>query len=320
VILLLGSARDGSLALVRRSVEQAALSHVHLDLPQLQQAEISLEISDGVIDGHLRLPNRAIRLGDVSGVYLRLGAARSTSDGRVPRQMRTLALWCELTDAHVVTRLSAGSSNASKPYQAQLIRAQGFSVPETLVTNDPDLAADFIRANGSVVCKSISSARSRVRELAPADEQRLDAIIWCPAQLQVRVRGRNVRVHTVNGQCFATAIETEAVDYRYQRNEGVGMRMDPIDLPKELADRCLRLAEALSLPLAGIDLIVADDGTAWCLEVNTSPAFSFYEDVTGQPIAVALSEMLAGLPRGALATASLRFEQRSGFRGLRSGS
>ena len=29
------------------------------------------------------------------------------------------------------------ASNGSKPYQTQLIRAHGFAVPETLITNDP---------------------------------------------------------------------------------------------------------------------------------------------------------------------------------------
>jgi hypothetical protein len=38
---------------------------------------------------------------------------------------------------------------------------------------------------------------------------------------------------------------------------------------------------------------VTPNGDAYCLEVNPSPAFSYYEDSTGQPIAAALAAYLA---------------------------
>ena len=50
----------------------------------------------------------------------------------------------------------------------------------------------------------------------------------------------------------------------------------------------------LDLPLCGIDLKRAVDGTFFCFEVNPSPAYSYYQDQTGQPIADALVDYLAG--------------------------
>ena len=59
-----------------------------------------------------------------------------------------------------------------------------------------------------------------------------------------------------------------------------------------LTDRCISLAGAFGLEFAGIDLKVTGDGEVYCLEVNPSPAFSYYELHTGQPIAQAVAEYL----------------------------
>jgi glutathione synthase/RimK-type ligase-like ATP-grasp enzyme len=55
----------------------------------------------------------------------------------------------------------------------------------------------------------------------------------------------------------------------------------------------LQLAQRLELPLAGIDLRRTPDGRHVCFEVNPSPAFSFYEQRTGLPIAAAIARYLA---------------------------
>ena len=55
----------------------------------------------------------------------------------------------------------------------------------------------------------------------------------------------------------------------------------------------VRLAEGLGLAFAGIDLKITPDNRVYCFEVNPSPAFSYYEANTGQPIARAVAEYLA---------------------------
>jgi D-alanine-D-alanine ligase-like ATP-grasp enzyme len=50
----------------------------------------------------------------------------------------------------------------------------------------------------------------------------------------------------------------------------------------------------LSLPFAGIDLRISDDGRAFCFEVNPCPGFSYYQAHTGQQIARAVAEYLVG--------------------------
>jgi glutathione synthase/RimK-type ligase-like ATP-grasp enzyme len=204
-----------------------------------------------------------------------------------------LLAWMEIAPARVVNRSASMGSNFSKPYQSQLIQAQGFAVPETLVTNDPDLVRAFCREHARVVYKSISSVRSIVSILREEDLDRLDHVLWCPTQFQAFIDGINVRVHTVGGEVYASAIVTDATDYRYAYRQGIGLEIYGIDLPRDVASRCVMLAEALELPFAGIDLKVTAQNCVYCLEVNPSPAFSYYEEQTGQPIGRALAQYLA---------------------------
>ena len=152
----------------------------------------------------------------------------------------------------------------------------------------------FRARHGRVVYKSLSGVRSVVRTLEGADLERLDRIRWCPTQFQAFVEGTNVRVHVIGGQVFATAIETRATDYRYAEREGGPAELRATELPGELAARCVGMARGLGLDFAGVDLKLAPDGRAYCFEVNPSPAFSYYEANTGQPIAQAVARYLAG--------------------------
>ena len=50
----------------------------------------------------------------------------------------------------------------------------------------------------------------------------------------------------------------------------------------------------MGLAFAGIDLRSGADGRTYCFEVNPSPAYSYYESATDEPISERLGEYLAG--------------------------
>src|SRR5262249_8163567 len=162
----------------------------------------------------------------------------------------------------------AEASNHSKLFQATHIRASGFSVPASLVTNDPDIVRDFAKQHGPIIYKSMSSVRSVVRELDPSSLNTIGQM--GPVLFQERVMGTNVRVHVVCDTTIACAIETDGVDYRYAGTT----RLFRAELPPQIAERCMTLAKRLGLVVAGIDLIVNTRGEWHCLEVNPNPAFS----------------------------------------------
>jgi glutathione synthase/RimK-type ligase-like ATP-grasp enzyme len=194
----------------------------------------------------------------------------------------------------VVNRSGAGLSNNSKPYQALAISRAGLRVPPTLVTSDPAAVRAFLAEHGDVIYKSASGVRSIVRRLGADQLARLDRLRHGPAQFQAFIPGRNVRVHTVGDQVFATAIESDAVDYRYAHLDNLRARLEPVDLAPAIRAACLRLAREFELLFAGIDLKQTPSGEFYCFEVNPSPGFLYYERQTRQPISAALAELLHG--------------------------
>ena len=305
MILLCGIPSESPLAMVATELEALNVTYKFVNQRRALESWMSWEVAGGRITGRLALENEEHRLEDVVGVYTRL------MDDRILPELESeppnsparhhcrsfheaLSRWYEVCPARVVNRAAPQGSNSSKPYQAQLIARYGFSIPETLITNQPDLVREFQRTHGQVIFKSISGVRSIVQILAEDDVARLDQIRWCPVQFQAFVPGTNVRVHTIGGEAFATEITSDVTDYRYASRFGGEATLRAIDLPDDVTQGCLDLAEGLGLPFVGIDLKLAPDGRVFCFEVNPSPAFSYYEANTGQPIARALAQYLAG--------------------------
>jgi glutathione synthase/RimK-type ligase-like ATP-grasp enzyme len=302
IALLWGLPADPTLASVHAELRRLGGPVVFLDQHAVLDTTVELSV-DKAVEGHIQVGDMAIELADIGAAYLRphtgtrVAAIRDEPPGSPAWQHAqnvgdVLSVWADVTEAYVVNRPSASASNGSKPAQLRDIATAGFSVPDTLITNDPDSVAAFAALHDGVICKSTSWIRSRVRSLG--DGVRLDGVRYCPTQFQSRVPGVDVRIHVVGAEIFATRIVSEAEDYRYAVDEGLPRpRLDSTDPPRDVADRCLLLASMLGLPVAGIDLRVTPEGEWFCFEVNPSPAFSYYENGTGQPISTAVAGLLA---------------------------
>lgn len=305
MILLCGIPSEGPVAAMAAACVHAAVPYRVVSQRAFAEHPLTVQPAPGGPVGTVGIDGEPVPLAQVTGLYLRvmdpgmlpeIRGLPTTHPTRLlaERWHQVLLAWAELTPARVANRASAMASNASKPYQAQLVRGYGFDVPETLVTNDPALVLELRDRHGRIVYKSASAVRSVVRELGDDDLRRLDRVRWCPTQFQELVEGDDVRVHTVGDAVFATAIRSSATDYRYAGRDGVETSLEAVTLPDDLARRCVELASGLDLPFAGIDLRLAPDGRVVCFEVNPSPAFTYYESHTGQPIAAALVRWLSG--------------------------
>jgi len=306
VILLCGIPTEPPLAMVTGALEKLGAPFRVFNQRRFAVSRMILEIRDGSVTGWLEMGGEGIPLESISGIYVRLmdhsklpevEMLSPTAPERLDCQgvHETLIRWCEITPARIVNRLSSMASNNSKPYQAQLIRSHGFEVPETLVTNDPELVREFRAKHGRIIYKSISGVRSIVQTFQDSDFDRLNLIRWCPVQFQAYVEGVDVRVHVVDNQVFPTKVASAATDYRYARDQvGASPDLTATVLPSEVQASCVRLAQSLGLVFAGIDLRLTPDDRVFCFEVNPCPGFSYFEANTGQPIAQAVASYLAG--------------------------
>jgi hypothetical protein len=306
MILLAGIPTESPLARVAYQLERLNVPVVIFNQRAVTGGHMEIRL-DPAVRGEFTLGHLTVRLEDVAGAYVRLMDDRALPelDGLPPESPSRLACrelhdslyrWLEVTPARVVNRASAMGSNGSKPYQAQLIAQAGFAVPETLVTNDPDVVREFLAEHRRVVFKSTSGFRSIVQELRAADLARLDDVRWCPVQFQAYVDGEDVRVHVIGEQVFATRVISTATDYRYAGSEGGRpARLEATELEDAVAQRCVDLTRSLGLRFSGLDLRVPREGGVVCFEANPCPAYAYYEGHTGQPIAAAVARHLVGL-------------------------
>jgi hypothetical protein len=314
MILLAGVPDESPLARVIDALDAIGANHRSFDQRRVAAADLTLEIADaaggGAIGGTITLDGETIPLAGVTAIYLRVMDDQflpgmdtlppHSAERRHCRRLHELLLrFADIAPGRVLNRPADSGSNHSKPFQAQAIRAAGFDIPETLITNEARVARDFIEGawgeGGSVIYKSVSGVRSIVRRVEERDLARLDRIRWCPTQFQRQVAGTDIRVHVVDGTALAASIVSEATDYRYAaRDAGAEPEIAACELDADVRTRCIALARRLNLPLAGIDLRLTPEGRHVCFEVNPSPAFSFYERRAGLPIASTIARYLAG--------------------------
>lgn len=295
--LLIGLPSEPPIAAVARALERTDAAYLVLSQRALARGSVHTRWADGASACAIEADGERFTLDDVAGVYTRITnwsdlPEAAQDDGFLARAQQiheALETWLETTSACVINRTSANDTNNSKPYQAAIIRDY-FDVPDTLVTNDPATASAFLDAHSSVIYKSISGERSIVTAVSDVDRERLPLLATAPVQFQERVPGLDIRVHVVGEEVFASAVECDAVDYRYDPSGAA--RFTPVELPAKTADACIALTARLGLELSGVDLRLADDGRIVCFEVNPSPAYSVYESATGQPIAAAIARHL----------------------------
>ena len=105
----------------------------------------------------------------------------------------------------------------------------------------------------------------------------------------------DLRVTVIGERLFATAIHSQAdneteVDWR--RGSRVDLVHELVELPEELAARCLELTRALDLRYGAIDLIRDSDGANRFLEINPNGQWAWIERRTGAPLSAAIVDAL----------------------------
>jgi hypothetical protein len=313
MILFAGIPSEPPLALAIACAEQRGIPCAVVNQRHVGFCDLSLELDDAGVRGFLWFAERLWPLAEFTGVYSRLvdpgTLPENRPHGRVLHDLHEVSRsaflhelfhdWLEISPVRVVNRPGAMASNGSKPYQAQLIVKCGFRTPPTLVTNDPAKVHEFHAKHGRIVYKSISSVRSIVQEWRPDRRDDLDKVRHLPTQFQAFIPGTNVRVHVIGEDVLASAVVSDATDYRYAGRYGLAVDMQAITLPTEIEERCRALTRSLGLSFSGIDLKRTGEDEWYCFEVNPSPGYSYFQEQTGQPISDTLVSYLSGMGQGA---------------------
>jgi glutathione synthase/RimK-type ligase-like ATP-grasp enzyme len=206
---------------------------------------------------------------------------------------------------------------SNKRLQLRLAREMGMKVPETLVGNDPEAIASFLKRHLHVVVKPLH-ASAAYRE---NNRGQVEQLLWCRGIDADQLRGRlapgqstqlmlqeaiakrrDWRVTVLPQRTILCEIDTSSLapDQPDWRKCSMDLPHAIVDVPPHF-DRQLRAyLAALGLSAGYFDFGVGEDGEPVFFEVNTNAQWLWIERLTGfsisREIAFSLSEDLANDP------------------------
>jgi glutathione synthase/RimK-type ligase-like ATP-grasp enzyme len=190
------------------------------------------------------------------------------------------------------------SAAAHKPWQLATARAVGLTIPETLITNDPEEARSFWAAHsGNVVYKPFRQTHSAWREtraLLAEDVFLIEAVRLAPVLFQELIKGvADLRVTVIGDELFAAAAALEDATYNLDIRFNPGIAYKPHTLPDNVAASVFQLMQSLGLEYGAIDMRLTPDDEYVFFEVNPAGQFLYVERSSRQPITAALVAHLA---------------------------
>ncbi len=210
--------------------------------------------------------------------------------------------WLEDAGVAVVNPPRAIERTVDKFYTSALLEHAGLATPETIVCERAEDAATAFRDMRDVIVKplfgsmGLGMVRVSDEETAWRVFRALEAIRGVYyLQRAIPHEGRDIRAFVIGDRVVA-AIERRSPGWRTNISRGGEARA--ISLPAELSEMALRAARAVEAVYAGVDLLPAQDGTVYVLEVNGIPGWRGLQEATSFDVAGALIDHVSLTHRG----------------------
>ncbi|WP_220131195.1 ATP-grasp ribosomal peptide maturase, partial [Streptomyces sp. PT12] len=173
----------------------------------------------------------------------------------------------------------------------------GFTIPPTLVTNDPAEAKKFAADQGPVLYKPLNvplymlDGQSCTVEVAQVLLDEIDEEVAGTAHLFQSLIDKvaDVRTTVIGGKVFSVRIESDALDWRtsYGRHT-----YRVVETPSEIAAALFVYLDSFGLVFGAFDFAVTGRGEWVFLECNPSGQWAWLEDETGLPMVAAFADLL----------------------------
>ncbi len=208
-------------------------------------------------------------------------------------------LWLSM-DSYWINDPARDQAAQHKVYQLRVAQEIGLDIPETLVTNCPDAAHDFLESHppNQVVYKSFSATESEWREtrlVKQKERELLENVRYAPVIFQEYVDAdADLRVTVVGEEIFAAAIYSQETLYKVDFRMDMGnARVEPLTLPPVVQDKLHQYMSRLGLVYGAIDMRRTPSGRYVFLEINPAGQWLFIEQKTNQKISNAVARNLA---------------------------
>ncbi len=276
-----------------------------------EQLSVSAGLRGGRWAGHLRTPAHIVELEEIHAVLYRSPEAYhmpTTLTGPERHHAFMEAKYglggvLSSLDALWVNHPSRLADAAYKP--VQLVRAHecGLTVPETVITNEPDTVRDFA-GHGRTITKllgsnTISEQSTRkltwTRVLGQDDLDELRGVEVTTHLVQRWVpKAHEARVVAIGDHLTAVSITSgSAASYVDWRSDYDSLTYELIEPPQHVADGVRTLMARLGLVYAALDFVIDPTGEWTLLEINAGGQYGWLESATGAPLTAVLADLLA---------------------------
>lgn len=307
-VLVIADVDDPTADLVIGQLHDQQVPVVRVNLADFPQAvTVAARFGAGArLRGELRTSTRTLDLSGVRSVYY-----RRPSPCRLPEmtdQDSEFAfaqarygfggIIAALPDCLYVSHPRRIADAEFKPTQLAAAAALGFTVPPTLITNDPGAARDFAAEVGRIVYKPLrmtrwagSDGRSQHVWVADADPATFDESIRHTAHMfQARVeKTADVRVTVIGRTVFAVRINGPHLDWRHDYDSLTYAVIDP---PGKLASALHRYLDWFGLAFGCFDFGLTPEGNWAFFECNPNGQWGWLEPATGLPFTATVASLL----------------------------
>lgn len=198
----------------------------------------------------------------------------------------------------------AAARTEYKPVQLDAATASGLTLPETVITSDPQHAHDWAKSLGRpIIYKPMGSVwhadENQLRMLYTTEvadlQELLDPAIARTAQMfQEKVEKEfEARAVIVGNDVFAIRIDAGSESARGDwRSDYDALSYADLELPGDLCSALVELHERLGLVFGAVDLIHDTAGRWVFLETNQNGEWGWLTAEVGAPIAEAVADLL----------------------------
>ena len=281
-LLLAGGHEDPNLAVLADAAQKARIEFVDFRLPVAESPAFCWDLQHGA-------PRFSDKDTTINGAFIRHDVFAGMKDPRPAVNARALA-WYQTVMGWLLSQpqicifnrhMSQAATN--KPAVLVLAREAGLRIPPTMITNE----AEKLRAElelmiakpvlGGDYCHSLEDA------LAKADLR--SGLAASPAIVQKRLVPPEVRIYVIGQAAFAFEVRSNSLDYRVSQDAELMLLPE---VPQELS-MLRKLMSRLGLDFGAADFKTdADTGQLVFLELNTSPMFARFDQISGGQVCGAI--------------------------------
>lgn len=187
-----------------------------------------------------------------------------------------------------------------KTYQITLAKRLGFNIPQTVFTNNSDIANNFINNHDNniikPICHGLQITKSGAYSIYTSDIQSIDTnvkLFESPIYLQEKIKThRDIRATVIGSKIFAVEIESFVENRVDWRRPEIKKKYSNHNLPSELKRRMLNLNTKLGLQYSAFDFILTEDSNYKFLETNPAGEWVWLENELNIPISNAIIDEL----------------------------